>query len=252
MRPLVGILSSWREPGEIPLPLHATAATYVAAVRSFAGAETVLIPGSEDPDQAKSLLPRLDGIVLTGGAANIQPHLFGQEEEPESGIRDPGRDATAIALTRAALDGGVPLLGICRGIQEVNVALGGSLHQHLKDVPGRFDHRRPRDKPFEEQIVPRHDISILPGGLLHDLAGTTETRINSLHGQGIDRLGAGLRVEATAPDGTVEAVTFPGAPGWMLAVQWHAEVQPDNYALHASIFRSFGSACVAFLERRQG
>lgn len=252
MKPLVGILSSRREQDHVPLPLHGTAVTYIDAVRSFSGAEVVIVPGSEDADQVTSLLHRLDGILLTGGAANIQPHLFGQAEEPESGTRDPGRDATAIALARVALAEGVPLLGICRGIQEVNVALGGSLHQHLKDVPGRFDHRRPRDKPFEEQILPRHDISIRSGGLLHELAGATDARINSLHGQGVDRLGQGLQVEATAPDGTVEAVTCPDSPGWMLAVQWHAEVQPARYPLHEAIFRAFGQACTAFLERRRG
>ncbi|MDF1721955.1 MAG: gamma-glutamyl-gamma-aminobutyrate hydrolase family protein [Minwuia sp.] len=251
MKPLVGILSSRRELETVPLPLHGTATTYIDAVRGFAGAEAVMIPGSEDADQVISLLHRLDGIVLTGGAANIQPHLFGQAEEPESGARDPARDASAITLTRAALDAGVPLLGICRGIQEVNVALGGSLHQHLKDVPGRFDHRRPRDKPFAEQVVPRHGIALRPGGMLHDLAGgATEVQINSLHGQGIDRLADGLVVEATAPDGTIEAVTHSTTPGWMLAVQWHAEVQPGAYPLHEAIFRAFGAACIAFLKGR--
>lgn len=251
MRPLVGILSSRREQESIPLPLHGTAVTYIDAVRGFADAEAVLIPGSEDPNQIASLLHRLDGVVLTGGAANIQPHLFDQAEEPESGTRDPARDATAIALTHGAIAAGVPLLGICRGIQEVNVALGGSLHQHLKDVPGRFDHRRPRDKPFAEQIVPRHAITLRPGGLLHGLAGGAgEVQINSLHGQGVDRLGDGLVVEATAPDGTVEAVTHGHAPGWLLAVQWHAEVQPGAYPLHEAIFRAFGAACVTFMKGR--
>ncbi len=129
--------------------------------------------------------------------------------------------------------------------------MGGSLHQHLKDVPGRLDHRRPRDKPFAEQIVPRHAITLQPGGLLHRLAGgAAEVQVNSLHGQGVDRLADDLVVEATAPDGTVEAVTHRHAPGWLLAVQWHAEVQPGTYPLHAAIFGAFGAACAAFMESR--
>lgn len=251
MMPLVGIAANIREIEGIPLPFHGAGNSYVMAILNFAGGQPVLVPAAGPHQHHDHLLDRLDGVVLTGGAANIQPHLYGQEEAPDSGTRDPGRDDTAIALVRGALARGLPLLGICRGIQEMNVALGGTLHQHLKDVPGRFDHRRPRDKPFPEQVLPRHSIAIRPGGLLSRLVdGAAEVEINSLHGQGIDVLADRLQVEATAPDGTIEAVTVREASGFALGVQWHAEVDPATWPLHAAIFRAFGAACRDYAAKR--
>lgn len=251
MKPLVGIATNIREIEGIPLPFHGAGNTYVMAVIGFSGAQPVLVPAAGAQQDHDALLDRLDGVVLTGGAANVQPHLYGQPEAPDSGTRDPGRDHTAIALVHGALDRGMPLLGICRGIQEINVALGGTLHQHLKDVPGRMDHRRPREKPFPEQVKPRHPITLRPGGLLSRLVdGRPEVEVNSLHGQGIDALADRLQVEATAPDGTIEAVTVRDATGFVLGVQWHAEVDPATWPLHAAIFREFGAACRDYAARR--
>ena len=245
-RPIVGIACNRRE--NDPLVIYATAQYYITSVLNPAECTPILIPCLEDTAAVASLTGTLDGIVLTGGASNMQPHLYGEEPEPESGDRDPGRDETAMALTHACLDQGVPLLGICRGIQEMNVALGGTLWQHLRHAPGKFDHRRWRwrEEPMDVQLAPRHGISLRPGGMLQGiLGGAREVKVNSLHGQGIKKLASGLQVEAAAADGTIEAVSVKGAKAFALGVQWHAEYRAPDFPVHDAIFRAFGDACRA-------
>lgn len=243
-RPIVGIACNRRVMDGFPL--FATAQHYVTSIVDPTGCIPVLLPCTEDVTIVDEIIGTLDGVVLTGGASNMQPHLYGQEPEPESGERDAGRDATAMALTHACLAHGVPLLGVCRGIQEMNVALGGTLWQHLKDVPGKFDHRRWRwrDQPMEVQLEPRHGISLRPGGMLQDvLGGASEVKVNSMHGQGIRDLADGLVVEAVAADGAIEAVSVKEAKAFALGVQWHVEFAPADFAVHDAIFRAFGDAC---------
>jgi putative glutamine amidotransferase len=243
-RPVIGIACNQRVMDGFPL--YATARHYVTSIVDPTGCIPLLLPCTEDVSIVGEVIGSLDGVVLTGGATNIQPHLYGEEPEPESGERDPGRDATAMALTHACLEQGVPLLGVCRGIQEMNVALGGSLWQHLRHAPGKFDHRRWRwrDQPMAVQLAPRHGISLRPGGMLQDiLDGAREVKVNSLHGQGIKALADNLQVEATAADGTIEAVSVKEAKAFALGVQWHVEFAPADFPVHDAIFRAFGDAC---------
>ncbi|WP_417520044.1 gamma-glutamyl-gamma-aminobutyrate hydrolase family protein [Minwuia sp.] len=250
-RPVVGIAANLRTVEGITF--HATSKNYVTSLLGFSECTPILLPGDTDTSAVAHLVGMLDGICLTGGASNMQPELYGEQPEPESGERDPGRDATAMALVRACLDQGVPLLGICRGIQEMNVALGGSLYQHLKDQPGKFDHRRWRwrDQPPEVQLAPRHGIAIRRDGVLAGiLDGAREVKVNSLHGQGINRVADGLMVEATAADGAIEAVSVRGAKTFALGVQWHAEFAPEQFPVHAAIWQAFGDACRARRDSR--
>lgn len=251
IRPVVAIATNRRElDGH---RFHASGENYIHSAADYAAATPVLLPALLDISAIGSLIAGIHGVVLTGGASNIQPHLYGEDEEADSGERDAGRDTTAIALTHACLEHGVPLLGICRGIQELNVALGGSLHQHLRHVQGKFDHRRPREKPVEDQLAPRHGIAIRHDGLLaRILDGAREVKVNSLHGQGVKRVADRLVVEATAADGSIEAVSVRGARAFALGVQWHAEADPGKYPVHAKIWRAFGDACRQRLEAVAG
>ena len=236
MAPLVGITVCMREMGGTPV--HATPARYAEAVLGAASCVPLLLP----PLGAAMLdaLDRLDGIILSGSPSNVEPARYGAAEDLTPGRHDPARDATALPLIAAALAGGVPLLAICRGIQELNVALGGTLFQLVQEVPGREDHRS-QGETLDERYAPRHAVTL--SGQLAQLLGRAATRVNSLHEQGIDRLAPGLAVEAVAPDGTIEGVRVIGAPGWAFGVQWHPEYRavenPDSLAL----FAAFGAAC---------
>lgn len=232
---------------------HRVGHNYITAVRDGSGAMPVLVPALEDGADVEGLLARVDGVVLTGGASNIEPHHYDGDPEIDVGENDAGRDTMAFALVRGALAAEIPLFGICRGIQEMNVALGGSLIPWLHDEPGRYDHRRPREKPMEYQLSPRQRISLTPGGLLQQLAGgADEAMVNTLHGQGIDRLAQGLVIEAVAGDGTIEAVRFEAARTFALGVQWHPEWRALEHPLYAALFRAFGEAVARYTNARAG
>ena len=220
---------------------HATPARYGDAVIGGAGAMPVLLPPVGDG--LLHMLDRLDGLLLSGSPSNVAPACYGVEtdETPES--HDPPRDATTLPLIRAALARGLPVLAICRGIQELNVALGGTLHQEVHKVPGRMDHRAGPGTQ-DERYAPAHDIAL--SGRMARILGKTATRVNSLHGQAIDRLAPGLVVEATAPDGTIEAVHVSNAPGWAFGVQWHPEWRFAENEDSMALFRAFGEACRAY------
>jgi putative glutamine amidotransferase len=188
------------------------------------------------------LFDHLDGILLTGGPSNVAPHHYGGAPSRPETVLDPQRDATTLPLIRAAVERAMPLLAICRGFQELNVAFGGSLHQHLHEVPGRIDHRRDRAATFPEQYAPRHPVALTPGGELAGLSGALEIEVNSLHAQGIDRIGEGLVVEAVAPDGTIEAARVEGAAAFAIGVQWHPEWRVLEKPDYAALFAAFGEA----------
>jgi putative glutamine amidotransferase len=215
---------------------------YVRAVADGAGAIPLPWPSLIPPLPVRDLLDTVDGLLLTGAVSNIEPHHYGDEPSYEGNLHDPARDANTLPLAKRAAAAGVPVLAICRGFQEVNVAYGGSLYQKVHEQPGLLDHREDATAPLDAQYGPAHAIDIVPGGLLEKIAGGRSAQVNSVHGQGVRRLGDGLRVEATAPDGLVEAFSLPG-DGFLLAVQWHPEWKVMENPFHLGIFRAFGDAC---------
>lgn len=241
-RPLVGISTGLIANPFHNVPAHGIGDRYIQAVRSGAGADPFLIPVLGTGHDADSLAARLDGLFLPGGRPNIEPHYYGGPPFPEDEIRDPDRDATTIPLIRACLEQGVPIFGVCRGLQEINVALGGSLHYRVHLVDGKMDHRMPKDGDIEFKFSLRHMVSLEPGGLLATLVDGTEVKVNSAHGQGIDRLAEGLAVEALAPDGLIEAIRVTGADSFAIGVQWHAEWRYEEHELAEALFRRFGDA----------
>lgn len=246
-RPLVGVIACRRTvEGH---PAHMVTDKYVSALREF-GLEPVVIPVWEDieAESAKALLARMDGLLLTGSYSNMHPSRYGESTAPENTYEDPARDAAVLCWVPLALELRLPLLGICRGFQELNVAFGGSLHQAVQKVAGLMDHREP-EGDLEAQYAPSHRISIAQGGVLASLFPESEARVNSLHQQGIARLGEGLSVEAVAPDGLVEAISITDAQAFTLAVQWHPEWKPREHPLYQALMEGFASAC---RERAEG
>jgi len=226
-----------------PHPFHVVGEKYARAVLDVAEGLPLLIPALAEELRLDELLDRLDGLLFTGSPSNVEPHHYGGPASQPGTLHDPARDATTLPLIRKAVRAGVPVLGICRGFQEVNVAFGGSLHQRVHEVPGHLDHRHDESQPLEQQYGPAHEVILEPGGLLRALAGCDRVRVNSLHWQGIERLGEGLTVEARATDGLIEAFTVAGAARLALAVQWHPEWKVTENALSRALFSAFGAAC---------
>ncbi|MGJ7457191.1 gamma-glutamyl-gamma-aminobutyrate hydrolase family protein [Halomonas sp. RA08-2] len=242
-RPLVGVIACHREVEGHPAQMVTD--KYLRALWDY-GLSPVILPVWEEqeahPGEARALLERLDGLLLTGSYTNVEPRRYGVERAPENVRDDIHRDAAALMWITAALDLGLPLLGICRGFQELNVAFGGTLHQAVQGVPGLQDHREPQGDR-EAQYAPTHEITLVPGGRLAALHPVSTARVNSLHQQGIAELGMGLVAEAHAPDGLVEAVSVADASGFALAVQWHPEWRPREHPLNDALYRGFAEAC---------
>ena len=241
-KPLVGIPANVIDLPERTVPQHGAGESYIGAVAKGAEAMPVVIPALGGDFDAGAVAQRIDGLFLTGGRANIEPHHYGGAAFPDDEIRDPARDATVLPLIRACIDAGVPLFGVCRGIQEINVALGGSLHYRVHLVDRKMDHRMPVEGDLETKFALRHTVSLAPGGTLEALLGRGEIMVNTAHGQGIDRLADGLTVEAMAPDGLVEAVRVTNADSFAIGVQWHAEWRWQEHDLAAALFAAFGRA----------
>ena len=235
----VGIVCDRRMSGD--MPVHQANDEYVTAIRDGAGALPLLIPSTDVPLDAATVLASVDGLLFTGSPSNVAPAHYGAAARSGTEL-DEARDATALPLLRAAIAAGKPLLAICRGFQELNVALGGSLYQHVHEIPGRLDHREPRDVLLEVEYGPAHAIAITQGGVLARLSGLSEAMVNSLHHQGIDRLAPGLAIEAVAPDGQIEAVSLAGARAFVLGVQWHPEWNFAQVSLAHAIFAGFGAS----------
>jgi putative glutamine amidotransferase len=230
-------------------PFYVLGRKYADAVHTAAGCHPLLLPSGPTIDLA-AYLELVDGVLLTGSPANVHPRHFGQTVRDPRLPLDQERDGVTLPLVRLAIQHGLPLFAICRGLQEINVALGGSLHQAVHEEPGRLDHRADPENAPEDQYGPSHPIDIATGGELDRILGVRQLQVNSLHGQAIDRLAPGLRVEATAPDGTVEAVHINAHPGFGLAVQWHPEWKVLENSASALIFRAFGDACRQSQARR--
>ena len=228
---------------------HVLGRKYSDAVRVAADCLPLLTPTGGAGDFLPYLV-MVDGIMLTGSPANVHPSHFGQEVLDPDLPLDQERDSVTLPLVRLAVERGIPLLAICRGHQELNVALGGTLHQAIHDLPDKNDHREPPDVATEQQYGPAHDVEVLAHSQLERIVGQSRIVVNSLHGQGIDVLGAGLVAEALAPDGVIEAVRIDAHPGFSLGVQWHPEWKVMDNPVSVRIFRAFGDACRAYQRNR--
>jgi len=223
-----------------PHPFHAVGEKYIAAVTQAADCLPLLIPVLETPLDVNDILERVDGIFFPGSPSNVDPVRYSGAPSSAGTLHDPHRDATTLSLIPRAVAKGIPVFGVCRGFQEMNVALGGTLHQEVQSVAGFADHREDKGQPLEVQYGPAHDVTLESGGLLQRLAGVDRVRVNSLHGQGVDRLAPDLAVEARAPDGLVEAFRVKSAPAFALAVQWHPEWQVMQNPFSLALFAEFG------------
>ncbi len=231
-------------------PFHVAGHKYVHAVVQAAHALPLIVPALGNDSDIAALLEVADGILLPGAVSNVHPSHFDQAVRDPSLPLDPARDGLTLRLIRAAVAAGIPVLGICRGFQEINVAFGGSLHQAVHEMAGMADHREPTKPSLVEQYAQVHTVRTVAGGQLAAMTGCSEFMVNSLHGQGIDRLGTGLVAEAYAPDGLIEAVSVAGAKTFALAVQWHPEWDVLNTPPYLAIFRAFGAACQARVVQR--
>jgi len=229
-------------------PFFVAGQKYVEAAR-LAGTIPLVVP-SIPVEEIDTLLDMADGILLTGSPSNVHPSHFGETVHDETLPLDPVRDGWTLPLIPRALSRGIPLFAICRGFQEANVALGGSLHQAVQEVPGQNDHRGRTDGTAEIQYDFAHEVEVIPGGTLDRILDQRVFRVNSVHGQGVNRLAPGLRVEARAPDGLIEAFSLPGDT-FNLCVQWHPEWQAAQNPISSKLFQAFGAACQAYHDRRR-
>lgn len=246
--PLIGIPADRRILG--PHPFHCVGEKYILAIAEAADAIPVLIPSLGDR-HLDEVLGRVDGVLLTGSPSNVEPVHYAGPPSDAGTLHDPHRDATTLPLIPRVVAEGLPLLAVCRGFQEMNVAFGGTLWQKVQDVPGMRDHRERKEDPLEQQYGPAHDLELAPGGMLERIAGAGRVTVNSLHSQGVQTLGEGLEVEARAPDGLIEGFRVRSAQGFALAVQWHPEWQVMNNTFSRALFAAFGDAARARANARK-
>lgn len=229
---------------------HATPQQYLEAALATADVTPLLVPSFGERLDLEGLLARVDGVMMTGSKSNVYPPLYGGEATEENGPYDRDRDATTLPLIRLAVERGVPLLAICRGIQEMNVALGGTLDSEIQDIEGRIDHRAPETGDQDVRFAIRQKVEIRPGTCLARALGAGEVMVNSVHRQAVGSLGGRLQVEAVAEDGTVEAVSVVGSPAFAVGVQWHPEYWAGSDDASTRIFRAFGEAAASHAASR--
>ena len=239
-RPVIGIPADRRMIGHHPF--HMAGEKYLTAIAEGAGGIPVLLPALGDVLDIEEVLRHLDGVVLPGSSSNVEPHRYAGSPSAPGTLHDPQRDATTLTLIPRAVQMAVPLLGICRGFQEMNVAFGGTLLQRVHETPGHLDHRDDESAELDVQYGPAHEVRLEPGGLLNNLAGVDQILVNSLHSQGVERLGEDLVVEARAPDGLIEAFQVRNAPRFAVAVQWHPEWQVMDNPFSRALFAAFDDA----------
>lgn len=241
-RSIVGVIATHRLLDD-RYPIQGAGEHNLEAVMEVANAQPLLIPSRPRPFDIASLLEVLDGVLLTGGRANVHPSEFGAEPTPAYEPYDQDRDAVALDLTRACVEAAKPIFGICRGIQEMNVAFGGTLHPEIRELPGRMNHRMPKDEPNLDVIFKiKHGVHLIPDGAFARILGAEEIQVNSLHGQGIEEPGDRVVIEGVADDGTPEAISIKGATGFALGVQWHAEYKASENDVNRRLFEAFGAA----------
>lgn len=249
-KPLVGVIASTHLIND-RYAAQVTGEKNLHAIVDVAGCMPILFAGCPDITDIGLLLDTVDGVLLTGGRANVHPTRFGVDPHPSHEPYDERRDDVALEVTRACVERGIPIFGVCRGIQEMGVAFGAKLHPEIRDLPGRMNHRAPRTETGDFHPDPkvvfadRHDVHLVPDGAFARLLGKETIRVNSLHGQGISELGERIIVEGVAEDGTIEAIRIADAPGFALGVQWHAEYDPQTNPINRTLFKAFGESCCA-------
>jgi len=246
-KPLIGVPADRRPLGGHYF--HCVGEKYLLAITECADCVPVVIPSLGSGDRLDALVAQLDGILLPGSPSNVEPHHYGQPSEPNT-LHDPLRDATTLPLIPKIVAAGLPLLAICRGFQEMNVAYGGSLWSKLHEVSGLNDHREDETQELDVQYGPSHPVALASGGILHGLAGSDSINVNSLHWQGVRDLAPGLQIEARAPDGVVEAFSVRNAPTFAVGVQWHPEWKAKTNPFSVKLFDAFGKAAYAHAARR--
>ena len=246
-RPVVGVIGNAHRV-ENRFNIHGVGERNLRAVAEVAGALPLMFAGTPEVTDVGALLQAVDGVLLTGARANVHPARFRTEPHPAHEPYDEARDALALALVEACVANGVPIFGVCRGFQEMNVAYGGTLHPEIRELPGRMNHRMPRLENGEIHPDPavifaeRHDVKLIPGGVFAQILGCETIRVNSLHGQGILEPGQRVVVEGMAEDGTIEAIRIADAPAFALGVQWHAEHNAQANGVNRILFQAFGQA----------
>jgi putative glutamine amidotransferase len=251
MRPIVGISgNSYHLDGSYPV--QACGLHNIDALSDVSGATALIVPAIPDVNHIDELCSIFDGFVFTGARPNVHPEEYGEEATEAHGEFDRDRDRLTLPLIRACVERSIPILGICRGFQEFNVAFGGSLHPEIRDLPGRMNHRMPPEGTIEEKFALRHDINLESGGVFSKIWGTDVVRTNSLHGQGIKDAGERIVIEGFAPDGTPEAIRVADASGFALAVQWHPEYNAGMDEVSKPLFEAFGRAMHSYRAGRMG
>jgi putative glutamine amidotransferase len=244
MKPIVAVITDTSQQG--PHVFHQAGDKYLQALRRCADVTPVMVPSFEDPLEVVEILNFAHGFLFTGGYSNIERTRYGMPPAPEDENQDPQRDKNSLTWLPQIIEAGLPMLGICRGFQELNVAYGGTLYPRLHEIEGRMDHREDKDAPVEVQYGLAHSVTLPESGRLAVIVGETEFMVNTVHGQGINRLAKELRTEATADDGTIEAVTVENADAFALAVQWHPEWKAWDNPQSVKIFEAFGEAARAY------
>lgn len=229
---------------------HAAQNQYVSAALKVADVMSFIIPAFEEGNDTDAILDRVDGVIVSGSATNVHPSLYGAEATEADGPFDPARDATTLPLIRRAIDRGIPLLAICRGIQELNVAMGGTLASEIQEQPGVWDHRKPQHADRDVMYSIRQDVIIAEGSCIARYLGAGPVQVNSLHRQAISKTAPRLQVEALAEDGTIEAVSVIDAKGFAIGVQWHPEYWAETDKPSRALFEAFGDAVRAYVAAR--
>lgn len=250
-RPVVGIIGNITVLNET-YRVHAGGMMNSAAVSQVADCLPLIIPSDPNFVSVAELLDTCDGFLLTGGRPNVHPEEYGEAATEAHGSFDRCRDAITLPLIRACVERGQPFLGVCRGFQEVNVAMGGTLWPEIRELPGRMNHRMPPDGTLEEKFALRHRVRFTPGGVFARLMGAEEVMTNTLHGQGIKAPGCRIVIEGQAEDGTPEAIHVKDAPGFTLSVQWHPEYNAAADPVSRALFHAFGEAVRAWARERAG
>ncbi|MEY3004317.1 MAG: hypothetical protein RLZZ491_1493 [Pseudomonadota bacterium] len=249
-RPVIGIIGNHHLIND-QYATHAGGAMNSQAVAEVSGGLPLVIPADPRFVDIDELMAVCDGFLFTGGRPNVHPEEYGEPATEAHGAFDRARDAVALPLIRACVARGQPILGVCRGFQELNVAMGGSLYPEIRDLPGRMNHRMPPDGTIEEKFALRHSVRFTQGGVFHRLFGACEVMTNTLHGQGIKQPGARVVIDGHAPDGTPEAIYVADAPGFTLSVQWHPEYRAAQDPVSRPLFQAFGAAARAWAEARR-